>query len=263
MIASAEPRPYGGQAHVYDHEYQAYVDDIPFYLERLRDQRVSGPVLELGAGTGRVAIPLAEAGYRITGIDLSEPMLRRARRRRRSLAPDVAARLRFLRRDITTFALEPRFGAALIPFSTLALLPTAEQRAACLERTCVHLEPGAPLYIDLFAFRAGDVPADRVRYHERFRVPPYGHTIEKAVEEVYDPDHRVKRITYFYRKKPYFGQRILGEFTVAFALALLSREEVEQGLERAGFDVEMIYGDYRARPFGPRSDRMIFEARRR
>ena len=55
--------------------------DVPFYLAYARDACVAGvsPVLELGCGTGRVTIPLAEAGHEVIGIDLSEPMLARCR----------------------------------------------------------------------------------------------------------------------------------------------------------------------------------------
>jgi ubiquinone/menaquinone biosynthesis C-methylase UbiE len=67
-------------------------DDIGFF--RRLAETTTGPILELGCGTGRVAVPLAEAGHEVVGIDRSRPMLGRAERRRRSLPPEVRRRLR-------------------------------------------------------------------------------------------------------------------------------------------------------------------------
>ncbi len=260
-----KPRPYGGQAHLYDFEYLNYTDDIPFYLNRLGEHHLRGPLLELGTGTGRVAIPLAEAGFQVVGIDLSVPMLRRARRRRHVLPAEVARRLRFARMDMTSFSFRERFDAVLIPFSALAMLQEPEQRRACLERSAAHLPSGGLLWIDLFAPSLLEPPAGGapVHYQSTFRIPPYGHTIEKTVEERYDPVRRVKNVRYHFRKKPYLGERILSEFTVEFALARIGEEELEQAVSAAGFDLEAKFGDYRDHPYGPKSGRMIFECRRR
>src|SRR3954469_8100244 len=68
--------PYAELPEVYDLEHASFADDVDLYL-RLAEV-VGDPVLELGCGSGRVLLPLAEAGYRVTGIDRSAPMLERA-----------------------------------------------------------------------------------------------------------------------------------------------------------------------------------------
>src|SRR5687767_2032444 len=70
--------PYAGIAEFYDLEHDDFRDDIPFYLNSIAV--VGDPVLELGCGTGRLLRAIADAGFRVTGIDRSEPMLERARR---------------------------------------------------------------------------------------------------------------------------------------------------------------------------------------
>ena len=68
---------YGSVAKYFDGEYDGFRQDIDFYLDRLQADRVRGPVLEPGCGTGRVVAPLAVAGFRVSGFDTSDAMLRR------------------------------------------------------------------------------------------------------------------------------------------------------------------------------------------
>ena len=81
--------------------------DVEFYVEEAK--RARGPVLELGCGTGRVSIPIAEAGVDVTGLDVSEQMLSIAREKKRSLPADVADRLGFVRGDMESFSLDRNF----------------------------------------------------------------------------------------------------------------------------------------------------------
>jgi SAM-dependent methyltransferase len=123
-------------------------DDFGFYREVA--EQSGGPVLELGAGTGRLAIPLAEAGYEIVGIDRSAPMLRVAEAKRRAMSPAVRRRLRFVEGDMTGFRLGRRFGLAFAAFRVfMSLLDPAAQRA-CLAAVRRHLRPLGLLAIDVF-----------------------------------------------------------------------------------------------------------------
>lgn len=82
-----------------------------------------GKVLELGAGTGRVALALAERGFNVLGLDLAPAMLAQAEAKRAAASPQVAARLRFVRGDMTALNLTETFDAAICPFFGLAHLP--------------------------------------------------------------------------------------------------------------------------------------------
>jgi len=256
LAVRRQPRGYGAQARVYDHEYRDATADVAFFLARLAEARLRGPVLELGCGTGRVAIPLAEAGYRVTGIDLSEAMLDAGRARRRRLPAEVAVRLRFARKDMRDFAFPRRFGAVLSPFSALAMLTSPADRAACLARCRAALEPGGLLFVDLFAPRDHETPP----YRSTFRLPPRGLLVEKVAREVRDVEARQDHITYHYRVRD-DADRVVDEIVVSFRLARLERAEVEGALYAAGFDVEEVWGDYRQRPYGPSSERLIVQAR--
>lgn len=258
------PRPYGGLARIYDYEYGPYQADISFYLDRLRSNRVKGTLLDLGTGTGRIALALASAGYSVVGLDNSPAMLRRARRKRLRLPPEMYHRVRFSQQDMAGFTFRRTFAAALICFSTLAMLPSPEMRRACLERTYRHLDPGGLLYVDLFApeDESGARWTEHRHRKDTFRIPPFGHVVEKETIEQHLPDGRTMAVRYQYRIRRYWDEAPLGGFVVAFNLAKLSRAEVEASLEEAGFVVEEVFGDYHGGPFGPEGGRMIFEARR-
>ncbi len=255
---------YGSVARFYDDEYGRTRGDVDFYLERLASQRVRGAVLEPGCGTGRVAVPLALAGYGVTGFDRSEAMLRRARRRRLGLPPDARLRLRLSRQSMASFAFRHRFGAAILAFSTFNLLDDPDDRQECLRRLALHLEPGGLLLMDMVNAEAARrvTAAASPRPAGIFVTAARGHVVEKTVEEREDPARRVTEVRYLYRQRRYDDDRIVGEVEVAFALARIPRAEVEAALYGLGFDVEAVFGDHAGHPVTPRSPRMIVQARR-
>src|SRR5438445_7262271 len=102
-------------AGLYDLAYGDYNEDVDFYLNLAR--ATGGPILELGVGTGRVALPLAKAGYSVTGIDTSEAMLAIAREKLKSsrLKP---GQLSFIHADMTHFSLDGRFPLIIVAANT-------------------------------------------------------------------------------------------------------------------------------------------------
>ena len=108
-------------------EHVPYLNDIPFWVEEARSS--DGAVLELGCGTGRVAIPIAQAGVPVVGLDNSARMLRAARAKAKRL--DLSGELlRFVHGDMRTFRLKRKFELAIIPFrSFLFLLSVAATKA--------------------------------------------------------------------------------------------------------------------------------------
>ena len=253
---------FGSLAALYDGEHRTLSADIDLFLAVLHDARVRGPVLELACGSGRVAVPLALAGHRVTGLDLSRTMLRRARTRRQGLPPEVAVRLRFSQQDMRRFRFRRPFDAAIIAFSSLALLPEPADRLACLQCLAGHLRPRAPLIIDL-----PNPQDDPLRQTPRmvtslFQLPRWGHVVEKLVEETADADRRTTRVRYRYRLLPDGGAPPIELAETSFELARIERREVEAMLYAAGFDVVAVTGDYRGAPQTTRSPRLVLHAER-
>lgn len=101
-----------------------------------------GAILELGAGTGRVAAALAERGFHVLGIDAAPSMLKHAEARRAALAADGAARLEFRRGDMAALALGRTFDAVICPFFGLAHLPAGAAWSNVFAGVAAHLAPG-------------------------------------------------------------------------------------------------------------------------
>ena len=252
----------GSLAAFYDGEHRSLSADIDLYLAVLHEARVRGPVLELCCGSGRVAVPLAMAGYRVTGLDLSAAMLQRARGRRRGLAPEVAMRLRFSQQDMRGFRFRHSFDAAVIAFSSLALLADPADRLACLHCLSEHLRPRAAAVIDLPNPGAWAMLTSPRVVATRFHLPRWGHLVEKLVEEIGDPERRTTRVRYRYRLVGPEGEPAVELAETSFELARVERREIESMLYEAGFDVVAVLGDYRGTPHTPSSPRMVVQAER-
>src|SRR5271163_3397440 len=88
--------------------------DVNFYREIAATY--GGPILELGCGTGRITMPLAETGQHITGVDISHKMLQRAEQKRAALKLEQRERVHLLQGDMTQFDLREQFPLIIIPF---------------------------------------------------------------------------------------------------------------------------------------------------
>jgi SAM-dependent methyltransferase len=245
-------------AAMYDAIY-ASRDDAGFWQSVAA--KSGGPILELGCGTGRVLVPLARAGFDVTGLDLSSAMLERCRAALAAEPPDVRGRVKLVKADMTLFDLGRRFAAITCPFGGFQQLRTVEQQLACLERCREHLLPGGTLVLDLPnpdpapAAYAGDQAADGEATAElvdwtsgrriRWWVTVTGY--ERAEQwnecemtlEVIEPGGATRRIT------------------ETISLRYIFRYELEHLLVRAGFRVVALYGDYDGSPFGDESPAMI------
>jgi SAM-dependent methyltransferase len=123
----------------HDLECGGYTEDLPFW--RALAERTGGPVLDVGAGTGRTALELARAGHSVTAIDLHDELLERLRERARGL--DVATVVA----DACSFGLPTEFPLCIVPMQTIQLLGGREGRAAFLECAAFHLAPGGVLAV--------------------------------------------------------------------------------------------------------------------
>jgi SAM-dependent methyltransferase len=111
-------------------------------VDFLADLAGDGAALELGIGTGRIALPLARRGVRVHGIDLSEAMVARLR------AKPGAERIGVTVGDFATTTVEGRFALAYLVFNTIGNLTTQDAQVACFQNAAAHLEPGGCFVIE-------------------------------------------------------------------------------------------------------------------
>jgi SAM-dependent methyltransferase len=123
---------------------------VDFLVERAGD----GPVLELGIGTGRIALPLSQRGVRVHGIDLSEAMVAKLREKPGSDAIGVTIG------DFATTRVNDEFSLAYLVFNTINNLTTQDAQVACFRNVAAHLEPGGCFVIEV---GIPDVRGERLR----------------------------------------------------------------------------------------------------
>lgn len=236
--------------------------DVDFYVTAARD--CGDPVLELGCGTGRITIALAQAGYRVTGLDLSERMLGRCSEKRAALCTAARERIHLVPADMTRFDLGERFRLIIIPFRPFQHLLETEQQLACLECVRLHLVSGGKLIVDFFQ-------TDPRRMHD-----PAFQWESDAVPEFALPDgRRVKmrdRIAAFHRGEQRNDVEMIYSVThpdgrrerlvFAFTVRYFFRYEVEHLLARCGFRVAALYGEFDRSALTDNSPEMIFVAER-
>lgn len=229
--------------------------DVPFWRRLAAAQE--GAVLELGCGTGRVAIPLIRAGVKLVGIDRSPEMLARARQRLRRAR--LLAHARLVRGDIRhlPFRRRPGFSLVMAPYGILQSLTREADLRATLESAARVLPKGGLFGIDL-------VP-DLPRWSEYERRPSLSGTRGRAhvrlVESV--RQDRARGLTIFdqeYTERRGSEQRV-HKFTLTFRT--LSVPQMRRRLEAAGFRVDAVLGDYDGGPWDPRADVWVILARKR
>lgn len=122
--------------------------DMDFYI---RQASITGsPVLELGCGTGRVSLPLAEAGFTVVGLDISPAMLELAERKRSSYSSDIQKRISFVKGNMVDFDLSQSFNLIIIPFRAWQSLITPDDQRRSLLTMRRHLTDKGLLIIDIF-----------------------------------------------------------------------------------------------------------------
>ncbi len=256
-------------AEIYDAVY-AGVDDAAFW-RGIAAAAPEGPLLELACGTGRVLLPLARAGYQVTGLDLSGHMIERCRVRLATEAPETRDRVTLAVADMTSFRLGAHFGAIICAFNSFHHLRTVEQQLACLRDCREHLVPGGALVLDLFnpdpappapstsepvgedAALADEAGLMVVEWTEGRQIRRWMSSCE------YDRPMQCNECEMTYEIVEADGTPSR-RLTETFPLRIVYRYELEHLLARCGLRITAIYGGYDGSPFSEESLGMIVVA---
>jgi SAM-dependent methyltransferase len=218
--------PYDEIARLYDPWSRSVTEDVDFYAGLAR--AAGGTVVELGVGTGRIAVPTARAGVRVIGVDSSPGML--AVCREAAVEAGVAELLDLRLGDLRRPPVQERVGLVTCPFRSFLHLQDDGERVDALRAARELLLPGGRLAFDVFEPGADDIDATHGRWLER----------ERDIFERADWDVVARTLT--------LSVRGPGGATT-MALAWLSPDEWRDLLGRAGFEVEAVYGWFDRRPY--------------
>jgi ubiquinone/menaquinone biosynthesis C-methylase UbiE len=249
--------PYLAWVGFYDEWTRDVEGDVAFYVRRAT--AVPGPVIELGVGTGRIAIPTAQAGQHVIGVDLSTAMLNEARRR--AAEAGVADRIAFAEADMRAFVAEAPVNLVTIPYRSFLHMQTTDDQLTCLRNVNRSLVSGGHLILNMFvpdpAFIAGQ---DRKRnLHTEF-TDERGRRCEVWVTPIYEMT--TQKVTIRATVDAYEGERLADTTENEMVVRMVYRFEMEHLLSRAGFEVESLFGDFDERPLEEGSSEMIWVARK-
>ena len=237
---------------IYDLDKQpGKLRDTAFYLQRLAD--IDGEILEPACGSGRMMIPLLEAGHTVTGFDLSADMLARcaASCAARGFSPELS------QAGFDSFEYGRRFAAAILPAGSFTLVGNADEARGVLDRIRRHLAPGGLFLLDMMPL---SYLANRADDRRRWTA---GNgdllTLEGIVTRV---DWTAQTIERTYRYERWRDNRLLATELDPMIQRLWGLHELTLALEAVGFTVDAVHADYRpGAPPGPESRMLTFEAR--
>jgi SAM-dependent methyltransferase len=237
-------REHYADAALYDYEYRRRRADVTFYRE-LATKRLGGPgrVLELGAGSGRVTIPLARDGHTVVAVDQSKAMLARLRSRTESLPGSARSRITVVEGELCTFTVGgPKFPLVIAAFNVLEHLYTRGELAACLARVAAHLAPGGAFAFDVqMPDLAWLVRDPQKRWAKtRFTDPATGRAMFYSTNHDYDPVNQIVTIRLYY--DPVDGKG--GSRIVKLTQRKYFPAELEALVAAAGFRVVGRFGDF-------------------
>lgn len=248
---------YRAIAEYYDFEYPHHEfleHDVPFFLGQLPRRRQS--VLEIAVGTGRAAIPIAQAGHRVVGVDYARDMLAIARRKRDAVGL-TEKHLRLVHADALKLDLGERFDWVCVFFNTFLAFQTLEDLDQLMRVIVRHLKPAGRFWVDVFQpdylLLARDVSVGLEPFV--FYVPPLERTVFKTTDVRRSPHRQVQRVTFNYTW--FDGDGVQHREHTHFDMTWLFPRELQMLVERHGLVIERMFGNYDGSPLRADSPRMI------
>ena len=236
--------------------------DVDWYRRKARD--CGGPVLELGAGTGRVTLPIAQAGIRIVALDSSDAMLDALRSKLARQPQEVRDRVTAVQGDMRTFTLPEQFALVMAPFRAVLHNVTEQDQRACLERVRQHLRPDGHFAFNVFhpsleymAQHAGPL-AGVWRWAGTFDLPTGGYVMRSEANR-YDTVRQVVHSQHRYDE--YTADGALTQTSLhRLELAYLYPADIRRLLAQAGFREVTISGGFTGREVSRDMDELVVDA---
>jgi ubiquinone/menaquinone biosynthesis C-methylase UbiE len=227
--------------------------EIQFFVEEA--QQSGSPILEIGCGTGRTLIPVAESGMTIVGLDLSAAMLSKAREKISRLDMATQGRIELVEGDMRSFTLGRRFTLVTVTYAFFFLTTPEDQRRAL---RCIRehlLDNGRLIFInpdpklDVIAAHLGPLGTALKKFDE-FADPDSGHPVVIWHRREYDLERQLSKTDYLYEEMDADG-RVIGKTYKTLTARFTYRYEMQYLLELCGYRIEALHGDFKRGPFQP------------
>jgi len=252
------PAFYDTLAGFYDLEYGNRQDDISFYKSIAK--KYGPPILEIGVGTGRVAIPLARSGLDVYGIDNSHQMLKIAAEKIARSNRKTRNHLHIFQADMRHFAIKKSFPVCIIPFRSFLHNLNIHDQLSTLQSINEHLDSNGVLALDLFVPIYSVI--NQTRWQEEIPAQELGEGeqgISLTTTVTHDPQEQLLEIENIYHRKNTQSKESIGRYCYRY----IFRYEMELLLRLANFELEAVYGDFDRHPYDYYRGNMIFIARKK
>jgi SAM-dependent methyltransferase len=240
----------------YDQSYRRRTDDLAFYADLAEE--LGGPVLELGVGTGRVAVAIARRGIDVVGLDRMPSMLAQAGARLARQPVAVRERIELVRGDMRRLALGRRFSLVIAPFNGFMHLYERQDWERTLAGVRDHLTRSGRLAFDILLPDPTELARDPARmYRGRPVRVPNGPRYRYRESFDYDPVQQVQLVTMVFERED--------DPEDCFVTPLTQRQifpaELEMLLHYNGFSIEERDGDFQGAPLERASESQVVLAR--
>ncbi len=252
MTKFQEDPLYGDGAH-YDAHHINYDCDLQFYTKYALNS--NGPILELACGTGRLTIPIAQKGLDVTGLDISEEMLKQARMKTKKLGLNIE----FIHADCRNFNLGKKFSLIYYPFNSIAHLTKTSDIEACFSCVKHHITDDGIFIVDHFNPCLDILNRNPNEVREATRYPDPYSSEEVVITETlkYDKATQLSHIKWFYKV------HTEGEFVHEFCMRVFFPQEFDALMKYNSFDIINKFGDFVESPFQSDSPKQIMVCRKK
>lgn len=237
---------------LYHTHHSLHSEDIPFWLALAA--RCNGPILELGCGTGRVLLPLAQAGRQVVGIDNDGSMLSFLRN---SIPGELSHRVSLVQADFTRLCLKLQFGLIIMPCNTYSTLTRADRRAAlhCLRQ---QLTPAGLFAVSMpNPTLLAHLPTHgKPEIEETFYLPTTGQPVQ--VSSAWNRAQDVFTLNWYYDLL--FPDGGVERMSACVKHQVTPVKELLEEMREIGFQPDTLYGDFDQSEYTQTADHLIILA---
>ena len=245
----------------YDSEFNPRVEDVEFYTQRYLE--ADGEVLELGVGTGRIAVPAVSHGASVFGIDLHSQMLEAAQKRADKILIEGVGSLRLAQGDMRSLSLSEKFSMITCPFNALQHMYTNDDVVSCLQTILRHLKDGGIFIFDVLMPVFTYLNRNPFVVHEGiiFEHPTFKANYRYSERSAYDPVTQINQMWFYYdRVKPPIGEKSNApeHHSIQLSHRYFFPMELRYLLETNGFEIIQELGGFENQPLREGCESMIF-----